>query len=151
MLQRLPELSAAELVQVRARVGFLVGSSAKDTNSNHDWLLEGFTLELRRRGLWSRAQTVPKRLLPTDYAAKAASIREHLLKGRGGLKLRSNESMILGAAAASVLANYLIRAKVPVTPKTLFNNLEKVPVALEAAFPGYWAAGLLGFVLKGHS
>ena len=110
-------------------------------------MLDGITSELRRRGLWSRSP-VPKKLLPEGFAEKSVVVREHLLKGLTKPNPRPAERMALGALAAAALADYLTKVQVPVGPKTLLNNIEKVPLALEESFPGYWAQKLLGFCVK---
>jgi hypothetical protein len=147
VLKLLPKLNASELEIVRVRVAFLAGT-ASTPNKENDWLLEGVTEELRRRGLWMRRYAVPAKLLPSGYQEKSRVVREHLLKGLGSRKLRPVDGLLLGRTAASVLADYLIHAKVPISPKTVLNNLDKIPVALEAAFPGYWASGMLGFCFQ---
>lgn len=150
VLRRLPKLTKAELAQVKVRATFLLGDASTEIATSQDWLLDGVTLELRRRGLWPHSSALPKRFLPSNYAETASHVREHLLKGVGAAKLRPHEGMALGSVAAAALADYLVRGRIPVTSKTLLLNLDKIPVALEAAFPGYWAAALLGFCFKDH-
>lgn len=48
----------------------------------------------------------------------------------------------------SVLARWLDRLKVPVTPKTMIQNMPKVPALMEQQFPGYATSGLLEWVFK---
>src|ERR1035437_19351 len=148
VLKHLPKLGRPDLEKVRQRVVFLLGVAA--TKGNHpeqDWLLDGITSELRRRGLWS-SSPIPKKLLPEGYAAKSATVQEHLLKGLAKSNPRSVERMALGGLAATALADYLTKVKAPLGPKILLNNIEKVPLALEESFPGYCAQKLLGFCIK---
>ena len=126
-----------------------MGTSPKTKEQSQDWLLLGLTGELRRRGLWARTCPLPAKLLPTDYAEKAEHVRQHLLKGYNSPNPRTVERMALGGLAGSVLADYLTKIRVPVTPKTVLINVEKVPVALEESFPGYWGQKLLGFCIQG--
>ena len=148
ILARLPKLTLPELTQVKSRLSFLTGTEAKP--KQQDWLLEGFARELLRRGLWASSGALPARVFPADWAAKAEVVRTHLLKGYNGNKPRAVELVALGALAGQVLSDYLVRAQVPLSPKTLLGAVEKVPLALEYAFPGYWAAGLLGFCIKSY-
>ncbi len=148
ILKNLPKLKRAELEQVKQRTNFLLGvTNGAAKEAGHDWLLEGLTGELRRRGLWT-GRALPARLLPVDYAAKGSSVRAHLLKGLAKPSARTVERMALGGLAGTVLVDYLTKIRVPVTPKTLLANVEKIPVALEESFPGYWGQGLLGFCIK---
>jgi hypothetical protein len=148
LLKALPQLKPAELVQVQQRVSFLLRTTTKTKSVSQDWLLEGLTGELRRRGLWAGTGQLPVKLLPVDYAEKAEAVRQHLLQGYAKPNPRTVECMALGGLAGGMLVDYLIKLHVPVSPKTLLANVEKVPVALEEAFPGYWAQKLLGFCIK---
>jgi len=143
VLDNLPKLSNAELNSVRQRLSFLLGGEGKAKPVTNDWLLEGITSELRRRGLWMKAYPLPQKLMPDGYADKAAFVREYLIKGCGADRLKSVELLVLGQVATGALADYLKRAKTPVSPKTLLSNVDKIPAALDAAFPGYWTAGAL--------
>ena len=148
ILARLPKLTLPELAQVKSRLSFLSGAEVKP--KQQDWLLEGFTRELRRRGLWASSGALPVKAFPTDWTAKTEIVRTHLLKGYNGNKPRAVELVALGTLAGQVLADYLVKVQVPLSPKTLLGAVEKVPLALEYAFPGYWTAGLLGFCIKSY-
>lgn len=141
VLVRLPKLKNAELAQVRQRLDLLCKSSAATSNAN-DWLLEGLTAELRRRGIWLRNGTIPNNLIPAAYGKSAENVRQRLLAGTRG-SLRSVEKVALARVGAEALAEYLIAAKVPVSLKTLLGAVGKLPLALDDAFPGYWEEGLL--------
>ena len=150
VLKHLPNLKPVELEQIKQRVNFLLGTAngSPTKDSAQDWLLEGLTAELRRRGLWAGSKSIPVRLFPVEYAAKSEVVRRHLLKGFAKPLRHPAERMALGGLAGGVLAEYLFKAKVPLGPKTLLANVDKIPQALEAAFPWYWANGLLGFCIK---
>lgn len=148
VLRVLPKLKLAELEQIRKRIDFLLGTKPKCEESQ-DWLLEGLAVELRRRGLWT-AGRIPARLIPSNYSDKSETVRQHLLKGLAEPNPRLIERMSLAGLAGSVLMDYLQKIHVPVTPKTVLINIEKMPVALEGAFPGYWSQKLLGFCIKGR-
>jgi len=153
LLAHLPQLNHRELTQIRDRANFLLGlageASAAPQRSDHDWLLEGLTHELRRQGLWLKNYPLPKALIPAGYAAQSGLLCQHLLLGASKAKLTTfNELRSLGALGASVLISYLKKIRVPVGPKTVLINIDKIPVALEESFPGYWESGLLGSCLN---
>jgi hypothetical protein len=147
----LPKLTPAQLEQVRLRAGFLAGTSGtRDATpalvhapEDDDWLLRGIEAELRRRGVLGRGRVPAARLVP-DWAARSAKARADLLgylrSGAGG---SARDEAALGRLAARALADYLARGRVPVGPKTLLANVDKVLSAIDAAFPGYLEAGLL--------
>lgn len=150
----LPELTPAELAAVRLRAGFLGGGSgaapAQEDHFTDDWLLRGLEDELRRRGLLGRGRAPVVRLVP-DWAKRSAKVRTDLLGflgflGRSGGGVKRSEAA-LGRLAARALADYLAAGRVPVSPKTLLTNVDKVLLAIDAAFPGYLEAGLLGCCL----
>lgn len=152
LLRRLPELSQADLEKVRHRVQLLAGSTKTQgpKSSTDDWLLGGFERELKRRGLI--ADKVWKGALPSNWAEKSEPVQTYLLKG-STKKLATAERISLGQMAAASLFDYFERYFIHVspTPRLLFHNVEKVPAALEASFPGYWAARTLDFCLKGST
>ena len=152
LLRTLPELSAVDLEKVRQRVQLLRGGVASQTSTadlkGEDWLAEGFCTELKRRGLLAGGRH--PRLFPTGWEKKAAGVREFLLKGVP-TKISTTEKRTLGALAAFQLIEYFQDAGIKVTPKFLFANIEKVPAALEAAFPGYWQAQLFSFCIRSRS
>lgn len=143
VLTRLPTLKAAELAQVEARLVLLKKSTP---TPGQDWLLEGITFELRRRGFWTQ-NTVPPSLLPKGYKELGEASRTFLLKGVKQ-DLKPVERLALGALAGAALIALLERRGVPVGPKSVLGALNRVGTALEEAFPGYWAAGALGVCLK---
>jgi len=148
VLRRLPQLSSAELDKVAGRLAALRGTGAVTKVEDNDWLLEGLTQELRRRGLWMRDYPVLKKLIPSNYVAASPAVRDHLLLGWGKKPIRTIEKLALAALAGGVLADYLTKIKLPVTPRTVLVNVDKVPVALEESFPGYWASGLLSYCVR---
>lgn len=148
VLNRLPKLAPEECAQVRQRLAFLAPETTVPLPTDkEDWLLEGLTQELRRRGLWMRAYPIPKKLLPEGFAEKSQAARAYLEKGAPGMK-RREERVALAGMAAQVLVDYMVELKVPVSPKTLLNFAAQVPSAMERAFPGYWTNGLLGFLVR---
>src|ERR1035437_940639 len=102
VLKYLPKLGRPDLEKVRQRTVFLLGVAApKGNHPEQDWLLDGLTSELRRRGLWARTSTIPAKLLPDGFAEKSAVVRVYLLKGLAKPNPRPVERMSLGGLAAS--------------------------------------------------
>lgn len=152
VLRRLPLLSREDLLKVRHNVEAIVGATKpqEEPEANRDWLLEGLTAELRRRGLWVKKHSIPKDSIPTTYAKTAEGVREHLIAGCNGEDMRYVEKLALARAAASALADYLSKINVPVTPNTLLHHTRTIPLALEESFPGYWASKMLRSCVEGH-
>ena len=144
ILTQLPKLSPDELAKVQQRLLILLGSTPSPPTDSQDWLLLGATEELRRRGLWMNNYPVPVRLLPDKFAVKSKALQEFLLKGLGKEKPQRAQCLSIAAIATRALTDWLERNKIPISPRTVLFNLDKIPTALEYAFPGYWAQGLLG-------
>lgn len=146
----IPKLEPEELQQVKNRItGFTSlggGVLPPQTSNNYlgDYLFDGCLFELRRRGLMRRDGIIARNRIPSNYYEDAAEVRK-LLAGHVGNKLKPVELASLGRLLARCLADYLERGMVPILPKTLLQNISKVPVALDAAYPGYLEAGLLSF------
>lgn len=152
LLRKLPELSTTDLEKVRRRLQLLRGSSAPSSATAklkaEDWLVEGFCTELRRRGLFAGGR-YPS-LLPSNWSEKSEGVKTFLLKGFSN-KINMTEKRALAALSASQLIDYFQRGGIKVTPKLLFANVEKIPEALEASFPGYWQAQAFSFCIRSRS
>lgn len=146
VLCRLPKLAPKELEQVRQRIQLLVSPTAQKVTESDDWFWEGAAAELRRRGVWLRG--TPIGFGPHYNKDKASDVRAHLLQGYAKDKPQRAELLALGQLGATVLADWLVKRRIPVRPKTLLGNVEKLPEALEDAFPGYWQARALGICLE---
>jgi hypothetical protein len=111
-----------------------------------DWLLPGLEYELRARGiLLTRLNSERLRALAPNYARDSAPVRA-ALKAKLGGKPTHAELLAFGRLVASALADYVnaaARGGVPFGPAALFRAVPEAGAALEAAFPGYLAAGLM--------
>jgi len=149
ILRALPHLKPEELLAVKARVngalslrGGAVPTPPAPLN-DEDYLLAGIEAELRRRGLLGqRADLAYLVKQNANFGARSAEVRAGLINCGA---VNATERAALGLLAARALAAYLERGHVPVAPTTLLNNVAKVPVAIDASFPGYLEAGLLSF------
>jgi hypothetical protein len=137
VLAALPKLSDAELDEVVRRVAFLRKGKTSSPTESYNWLIDGAVAELKRRGL---SGYLPKTVWPSQQTI--VRIQDHLSEGLG--KVSSGvERQATALLAVRTLCDYLIKINIPLTPKTVLANLDKIPQALEDSFPGYWRAGLL--------
>lgn len=148
----LPTLSKKELEQVRKRITFW-GEPSHDKpvtpsheSPSYDWLLEGMEVELRRRGLLGLKSRLPMDRINPDWKTVSEEMRETLLiqlhRDPAGRAIR-NAEVALGRLAARSLAMYLEQGRIPISPRTMLLNGDKVLLALDSQFPGYMAGGLL--------
>lgn len=148
ILEKLPRLNAVELQTLKVRVGAelsLSGSSVGPTGStavSEDYVLDGLNYELKRRGLLAYSH-MPKRAIPSDFAEKSAAVRKCLSQYMPTLK--TVERAALGQLAARALADYLEAKRSAVTPFAMFNQVDRIPLALDMSYPGYLQAGMLVF------
>ena len=146
------DLQPDELKQIRLRVTTLLSGKTAAVLSGkpvtQDWLLEGITLELRRRGLWSQKAKLPVKGLAPNYLDAASLICEQLLKAMQG-PMPATLQMQLGLLVARALADYLLLIHVPVGPKTMLQNVDKLLLAVDESYPGYVEAGILRLCLSG--
>jgi hypothetical protein len=114
------------------------------TASPVDYLLEGTHEELRRRGLLGVKARIASRFYPANFAHVSVAVRtqlEHCV----GRPLSSAEQVQLGRVAARALSDYLSKGVAGISPKRMVENFDKIPVALDSAFPGYLESGVLPF------
>jgi hypothetical protein len=153
LLSQLPQLSAAQAMQVRERLSFLNGLVETTDDTSH-WLLDGAYAELRRRGLMSNSRP-PYNILKSwskSLPIQLQGIEAFLLKSVGR-SLNPAEKAALAQVCFAALCDWLIERRLTPSLRMVILNLGNVPVALDAAFPGYAAVGLLGrvFEAKGSS
>lgn len=160
ILRLLPTLSPADTQQVRAKASALLSLNGGSSSGNSgpgrlgkdfvrhgvvdcDFILRGIVFELRRRGLLGSKVTIYQRFIPASYQQDAVAVRQHLSEHIK--QLSSTDEEALGRLLARSLADYLERGKVPISPRTILANVNKMLVALDAAFPGYLVTGWLPF------
>lgn len=114
----------------------------------YDWLLNGIFFELDRRNLVNvRPSMVHLKKLPgyktfPDKADAVIKLMERQLPMMTDLNWRQ-----LGLTCASSLARYL-EHKVALSLNIMINNVDKIPVAINASFPRYMEAGLLHLIVR---
>lgn len=118
-----------------------------------DWLLPGLEHELRRRGLLARPHITVEWVahLSPDYVTESELVRK-MLKSKLQKTMTHAELLNLGRTAAKALANYVENERlVPgrtLGPRTLFQHVKDIPVALNRSFPGYVAGGMLSALIR---
>lgn len=154
ILRLLPDLGPGEGDQVIERIkgfapfnGALTARLTSPSTDEPDWLLEGVIFVLRSRGLLGREARPPMRQvlrLAPEWKTLSVSMRE-LLKARmqGEERLPHVAYVALGRTVITALAEYLEMGKVPIGLKTLLQNIDKLPQAIERGFPGYLRARMI--------
>lgn len=153
IVKLLPELKPNELVEVRKRLQALTSITAPaPTKATDDWLENCITEELIRRGV--SFGTDWKGRMPKGYRQQAEAVREFLTKAVtvNALPVRtqpltSAEKYALGRVTARALADYLSWQE-HFGLKVMLQQINKIPEALDASFPGYVASGMLGRLFK---
>lgn len=146
VLKLLPDLKPHEQIEVRKRLDFLTQSNPFQAkkSAREEWLEDCVTEELLRRGITFGSDC--KGRLPKGYWQESEAVRKFLLKAIDK-PLSTAEKYALGRVTARALADYLEN-----TPgfglKVMFQQINKVPQALDASFPGYIADGMLGMLVK---
>ena len=153
LLRQLRSLPPEDLKQVQLKMsawGTLQGKGDTTTavrgspRVEEDYLLEGVHYELRRRGLLGTEARLYSRVWPPNYVNSSIGVRNHIA---ANLRLKPVERVLFGRLAIRALAEYLENGRVPISGRTLMLNIDKTITALDAAYPGYLAAGLLRFCL----
>lgn len=154
ILEALPGLNKTQLGEVKKRVAHLLqgsGSADRAPVEDEDWLLLGIIAELQRRGLEAddRSQFVIKKSSSYASFSTASEITRGILL-RAAPNLDAVERRLLGQIAGRELAKHLEGWHDP--PEISLHNLlirvGHVPVAIETAFPGYMASGMLSLVVR---
>lgn len=148
VLKRIARLSAAEQAEVKKKL-----SAWKDLGGGvpaleeEDWLYQALYYELGRRGLVAGKPPPLSKVanICSSYLAVAEQVSAFLLK-ESRMKTAA-EKVALGRVATRALADYL-QPSAPLGLKVMLNNVGKIPMALERSYPGYVAAGMLGWVVK---
>lgn len=147
VLKLLPQLKPHEQIEVRKRLDFLTQSNpfqAKKKSVTEEWLETGITEELMRRGVSFNSNW--KGRMPKGYWQESAAVCKFLTEAVNR-SMSTAEKYALGKVAARALSDYLER-----TPgfgvRVMFQQINKIPQALDASYPGYVADGMLHMTIK---
>ncbi len=146
-LKLLPSLKTADLKQIKARVDALLKLTPAEKNDDN-WIALGIVCEMRRRGLLSEA-TAHRCYKMSDsiFLAKSGDVWD-LLMSSVGAELKAAEKLLLGRIAARVLADLLVESQSGLSVQRMFWNVDRIPEAIEAGFPGYLESGMLRMLVR---
>ncbi len=120
-----------------------------EPSPSEDWILDGIRAELIRRGVGAIPCTTRfVNGLAPNYWKDSEAVRVDLQKRlkKSGTILQQAHLLALGKVAARALADHLkaFEPKQPMGSQTLLRNVHRIPEAIEASYPGYLAAGMIG-------
>lgn len=149
----LRSLSRTQLEAVRKQAAYHLqhqSSRGSAPVEEEDWLLLGLLTELRRRGLDGRDFKIKSSSSFAGFQTQSVGVRELLLTAVPGLS--AVQRRLLGEIAGYELARYLESWSPPkeISRANLLMYVSRVPEAIDRAFPGYMAAGMLGLVVSGR-
>lgn len=157
LLRQLRELPPEQWNTIQARVTAFhkLGCTSSPTyalgrssDSDEDYLLTGIYIELRRRGLLGRNATIPPSAWPSKFKKTSAEVRQNI-QFHFDRQLSPVEQAALGRLCGQTLAAYLEKRGIPISPNSMLSSVGKIPLALDHAFPGYLASGLLAYCWHG--
>lgn len=155
VLRRLPKLSPDELEQVRQRLSILRGMDAALTtfggtspskdDAGAERVLSAIARILQQAGL-EHVNTTMLRASPAfpAFRKKLPTLMEYLSK----VSPNAIEQSAVLLVGVDLLRRYLIKQKLPVGSRVLMQHIHRVPAVLDLQFPGYAAAGMLGWIAR---
>jgi hypothetical protein len=151
LLSAIRKLTPTERRYIVAQIEAQGVPAAVEPSHAADWLVAGLERELKRRGVLLGPLTAELlRHFAPSYAKEAALVRA-ALKAKLGRNRTHAELLAFGRVCARALAEYKISENAnyrTFSPQMLLRGVSEIPVALERAFPGYLAAGILAAVVK---
>lgn len=149
----LPKLTHAELAEVRTAIkmlGALDGGPAPAApTQGDDWLLSGIATYLVRRGLLPESKAffeLKRRDAYKQYLSKLPALMGFLTKLEQDNKLGRRHRITVAFLCARSLGDMLERRNY-FSVGAMLSQIDKMPEALDNAYPGYIEAGLFGFIL----
>jgi len=153
----LPKLTAAERGEVLTALKFLGtlaetprGSGGVKHPEPGDFLFEGIVEYLKKEGLVSGKNVsydLQRRDAYKQFKLKWESQRMYIARlikqSSGGTRYNYQVAFICAAALAD-----LLRKKGIFSVSAMLSQIDKIPEALEDAFPGYVSSGMFGFILN---
>lgn len=140
-------LSDDDVADVQRAINNRNSAKPKQVQANKDWLLEGFVDLLTRRGLI----VADGELLRKEAYQTWCKHLPRVLGWLGGLEktqgLSVNDRPKLALLCAQAMADYL-EARDLFKVATMLSQSDRIPEALDCAFPGYISCGLLGMVVR---
>lgn len=151
--QLIGQLSKEERGQVAAFLkagGGLAVQGAGDQSQDTDWLLAGFMVYLIRGGHIPRAgayQSLTKRSAYKTYLEKLPAVMAYLSELEKQARTTTRHRPKLSFLCAGAL-QHLLNSWNVFTVSAMLTQIDKLPEAIESAFPGYVAGGVFEFVVN---
>jgi hypothetical protein len=148
IISRIPEMTKAQMNELRRRLLFFIGDKQRTSTVNADWILDGTLTVLRERG---QGQMIPPNFRIKsiksfgEYETQADRVRELLSDAIPDMSVVERKA--LGILCARALADYLARF----TDVNLHNMLfyvARIPEAIDDNYPGYLGSGTLSFLIR---
>lgn len=148
----LPKLNPRELAEVRNAVKMLgqceAAPEAPDLIS--DWVLSGIITFLIRKGLIAERGAhleMKRRDAYKTYIRKLPPIISFLAKLQDQAQIGKRQQPQLGFLCATALAD-LLEKRGYFSVSAMISQIDKLPEALEEAYPGWIGGGLFGMIVK---
>jgi hypothetical protein len=141
MKTALPQLTPNQLKDLSNRCKALLSRETPEV----DWLLEGIIEELKLKSIPipAMSKVIASNVFPS-YSEKSKVVRE-LLESQASLtRLQKRQ---LAKICTQCLVAY-IQKFTDVSLATVMLYIDRMPVAIERAFPGYLASNLLLFIIR---
>lgn len=156
ILSLIPSLSITEHENVRtalkASAAFLSqqGPSIEaEQKLETDWLFTGLVDYMVGRGVVAKRHaelSLSRRRSFKTYQAKRADLSEYLAALEQQAKTYTRHRVLLGHLCASSMA-ILLEQRAIFSVSAMLTQIDKLPEAIDAQFPGYLSAGLFQYVL----
>ena len=156
ILAALPHLPVADLQQVEQRCKALRGlgnagaadladSAPGAADSDSEVILRAISEQLRRLGAEFASVPVLRRAATASFRAKAAEVMDYIRAS--GITNRVEQAAV-ATVAVELLYENMTQMGVMVSSRTLLAHVHRLPAALNRAFPGYAAAGILCWIVR---
>lgn len=152
---RMVGLDTSQLETVRSFASMLIGNglsakSAPDeakSEDMHRMLLEIICAQMKLVGADFSSHVMLSKT--PAYRAFQRKLDEQLLEFmRAAVEKNRISLRALFSLAVDLLYQNLVAMSVPVSARTMMNHIHRIPAVLNAAFPGYAAAGMLNLVVR---
>jgi len=145
----IPKLNAEELEQARKLIAVSGGLSVDKAEVDaSDWLLSGMVTFLIKEGHLDKGGhfAVVKKKAYKTYLKKLPPVMEYFTQLEKQAKTVTRHRPKLAFIAGRALAS-LLEGRGVFSVSAMLSQIDKMPEAVEAAFPSYGTAGLFRFVL----
>lgn len=157
ILSAVARLPVGDLQQIQDRIkarlslegGSIPARKTAKSELSDSWLLDGMRRILYRRRLMRQGFDLIK-IAPKGFAEKIEGMQTFLLNCCGR-RMSVAERAALGRLCADMLADYALswrNENFVLGPRTMLNLVDRIPEALDWAFPAYLRSGMLGMLVR---